>query len=60
MPGKNILEGSMWLAQQPAMRSQNVLMFPSELPSQVNAQKLAGSIVTQLSGGQHYELPIYG
>ncbi len=25
----------------------------------MNAQKLAGSIVTQLSGGQHYELPIY-
>ncbi len=35
MPGKNILEGSMWLAQQPAMRSQNVLMFPSELPARM-------------------------
>jgi hypothetical protein len=33
IPGQNILEGSMWLAQQPAMRSQNVLMFPSELPA---------------------------
>jgi hypothetical protein len=26
----------MWLAQQPAMRSQIVLMFPSELPARMS------------------------